>query len=98
MTGEITLTGKVLPIGGLKEKALAAMRMGIGTVVIPWGNKKDLADIPEDYRKKLNFIPVKTIDEVLDIALVDWKEYKKNNRNNFKSSNKNNKNIPPIAA
>lgn len=77
MTGEITLTGKVLPIGGLKEKALAAMRMGIETVIIPWKNKKDLEDIPMEYRKKLNFIAVKTIDEVLDIALLDWKEYKK---------------------
>ncbi|MFG1494125.1 endopeptidase La [Halobacteriovorax sp. ZH4_bin.1] len=77
MTGEITLTGKVLPIGGLKEKALAALRMGISTVVIPWGNKKDLVDIPENLREKINFVPVKTIDEVLDIALVDWVAYKK---------------------
>ncbi|AYF43228.1 MULTISPECIES: endopeptidase La [Halobacteriovorax] len=77
MTGEITLTGKVLPIGGLKEKALAALRMGISTVVIPWGNKKDLVDIPENLREKINFVPVKTIDEVLDIALVGWHEYKK---------------------
>ncbi|EPZ50495.1 endopeptidase La [Bacteriovorax sp. BAL6_X] len=77
MTGEITLTGKVLPIGGLKEKALAALRMGISTVVIPWGNKKDLVDIPENLREKINFVPVKTIDEVLDIALVDWAAYKK---------------------
>ncbi|MFG1482179.1 endopeptidase La [Halobacteriovorax sp. HFRX-2_2] len=77
MTGEITLTGKVLPIGGLKEKALAALRMGISTVVIPWGNKKDLVDIPENLREKINFVPVKTIDEVLDIALVDWAGYKK---------------------
>ncbi|MFG1500578.1 endopeptidase La [Halobacteriovorax sp. XZX-3] len=77
MTGEITLTGKVLPIGGLKEKALAALRMGISTVVIPWGNKKDLVDIPENLREQINFVPVKTIDEVLDIALVDWAGYKK---------------------
>jgi ATP-dependent Lon protease len=72
MTGEITLTGKVLPIGGLKEKSLAAMRMGIETVIIPWKNKKDLVDIPEEYRKKLNFVPVKTIDEVFEVALIDW--------------------------
>ncbi len=72
MTGEITLTGKVLPIGGLKEKSLAAMRMGIKTVILPWKNKKDLVDIPEEYRKKINFVPVKTIDEVLEVALVDW--------------------------
>ncbi|MBL7665576.1 MAG: endopeptidase La [Bacteriovoracaceae bacterium] len=72
MTGEITLTGKVLPIGGLKEKSLAAMRMGIDTVIIPYKNKKDLVDIPDEYREKLSFIPVKTIDEVLEVALIDW--------------------------
>lgn len=77
MTGEITLTGKVLPIGGLKEKALAAMRMEINTIIIPWKNKKDLIEIPDEYRKKINFIPVKTIDEVLDIALVGWTKKKK---------------------
>ncbi len=71
MTGEITLTGRVLPIGGLKEKALAAMRHGIKTVIIPDKNKKDLEDIPEEYRAALTFVPVKTIDEVLAVALVD---------------------------
>ncbi len=71
MTGEITLTGRVLPIGGLKEKALAAMRHGIKTVIIPDRNKKDLEDIPEEYRAALTFVPVKTIDEVLAVALVD---------------------------
>ena len=70
MTGEITLTGKVLPVGGLKEKVLAAMRMGIGTVVIPWKNRKDLAEIPEKHRKKLRFVPVRTLEEVLDAALA----------------------------
>lgn len=73
MTGEITLTGKVLPVGGIKEKALAAMRAGIETIIIPWKNQKDLLEIPVQYRKKLNFIPVKNIQEVLSIALVDWK-------------------------
>lgn len=72
MTGEITLTGKVLPVGGIKEKALAAMRAGIETIIIPWKNQKDVLEIPEQYRKKLNFIPVKNIQEVLEIALVDW--------------------------
>jgi ATP-dependent Lon protease len=72
MTGEITLTGKVLPVGGIKEKALAAMRAGLETIIIPWKNQKDLSDIPATYRKKLNFIPVRTIQEVLAIALVDW--------------------------
>ena len=70
-TGEITLTGRVLPIGGLKEKALAAMRHGIKTVIIPDKNKKDLEDIPEEYRKHLTFVPVKSIDEVLVVALVE---------------------------
>ncbi len=70
MTGEITLTGRVLPIGGLKEKALAAMRHGIKIIIIPDKNKKDLEDIPAEYREKLTFIPVKTIDEVLEVALA----------------------------
>jgi ATP-dependent Lon protease len=67
------LTGKVLPVGGIKEKALAAMRAGIETIIIPWKNQKDVLEIPAHYRKKLNFIPVKNIQEVLSIALVDWK-------------------------
>ena len=71
MTGEITLTGRVLPIGGLKEKALAAMRHGISTIIIPEKNKKDLEDIPAEFRDKLTFIPVKSIDEVLEVALVE---------------------------
>ena len=70
MTGEITLTGRVLPIGGLKEKALAAMRHGIKTIIIPDKNKKDLEDIPEEVRKQLTFVPVKTIDDVLEVALT----------------------------
>ncbi|MFY7992907.1 MAG: endopeptidase La [Bacteriovoracaceae bacterium] len=73
MTGEITLTGKVLPVGGIKEKVLAAMRAGIETVIIPWKCQKDLLEIPAHYRKKINFVPVKNIQEVLEIALVDWK-------------------------
>jgi ATP-dependent Lon protease len=71
MTGEITLTGRVLPIGGLKEKSLAAMRHGIKTIIIPEKNRKDLEEIPEEYRKVLNFVPVKSIDEVLEVALTD---------------------------
>ncbi|MBF0359744.1 MAG: endopeptidase La [Oligoflexia bacterium] len=74
MTGEITLTGKVLPVGGIKEKALAAIRDGITTIIIPWENKKDLVEIPKEYKDKLKFICVKKIDEVLNLALVDWKE------------------------
>lgn len=69
MTGEITLRGDVLAIGGLKEKLLAALRGGVKTVCIPFENKKDLWDIPENVTKGLKIVPVKTIDEVLDIAL-----------------------------
>ena len=69
MTGEITLRGDVLPIGGLKEKLLAALRGGVKTVCIPQENVKDLWDIPKKVTKNLNIVPVKTIDEVLDIAL-----------------------------
>jgi len=69
MTGEITLRGLVLPIGGLKEKSLAAMRAGISTVIIPKGNEKDLVDIPEEAKQKINFVPVETVDEVLKTAL-----------------------------
>jgi ATP-dependent Lon protease len=69
MTGEITLRGLVLPIGGLKEKSLAAMRAGITTVIIPKGNEKDLVDIPEEAKEKLQFVPVETVDEVLKTAL-----------------------------
>ncbi|MCO4755713.1 MAG: endopeptidase La, partial [Bacteriovoracaceae bacterium] len=76
MTGEITLTGKVLPVGGIKEKALAAMRCGIETIIIPWKNQKDLVEIPEKYRKKLNFVPVKNFQEVLAVALLDWEPQK----------------------
>ena len=70
MTGEMTLTGKVLPIGGLKEKALAAMRLGITKIIIPHKNVKDLEDIAQEYRDKLEFLPVKHIDEVIQFALA----------------------------
>ncbi len=69
MTGEITLRGLVLPIGGLKEKSLAALRAGISTVIIPKLNEKDLVDVPEEAKQKLKFVPVETVDEVLRIAL-----------------------------
>jgi len=69
MTGEVTLRGLVLPIGGLKEKSLAAMRAGISTVIIPKLNEKDLADVPEEAKQKLKFIPVENVDEVLAAAL-----------------------------
>ena len=69
MTGEVTLRGRVLPIGGLKEKALAALRAGIDKIIIPDENEKDLVDIPEELRKKITFLPVKHMDEVVQIAL-----------------------------
>ena len=70
MTGEITLRGKVLPIGGLKEKMLAAKRGGIKTVLIPKDNIKDLKDIPDNIKDNLKVIPVSNIEEVLENALV----------------------------
>jgi len=69
MTGEITLRGKVLPIGGVKEKVLAAHRLGIRTIILPRDNEKDLADVPEDIQKTLEFRLVDTMDEVLQIAM-----------------------------
>jgi ATP-dependent Lon protease len=80
MTGEITLRGRVLPIGGLKEKLLAALRGGIKTVLIPDENEKDLADIPDNVKRGLKIIPVSTADEALGHALVrmptpiEWEE------------------------
>jgi ATP-dependent Lon protease len=69
MTGEITLRGEVLPIGGLKEKLLAAHRGGIKTVLIPQENVKDLTEIPDNIKNKLDIHPVKWIDQVLELAL-----------------------------
>jgi ATP-dependent Lon protease len=80
MTGEITLRGRVLPIGGLKEKLLAALRAGISTVFIPKENEKDLAEIPDNVKKHLKLIPVSDVDEVIAQALVrrpeaiEWEE------------------------
>ena len=80
MTGEVTLRGRVLPIGGLKEKLLAAMRGGIKTVIIPQENEKDLVDIPVNIREALTIVPVRHVDEVLAIALteslhpIEWTE------------------------
>ena len=80
MTGEITLRGRVLPIGGLKEKLLAALRAGITTVFIPKENEKDLAEIPDNVKKHLKIIPVADVDEVIAQALarrpeaIEWEE------------------------
>jgi ATP-dependent Lon protease len=70
MTGEITLRGRVLPIGGLKEKLLAALRGGLKTVLIPKENEKDLAEIPDNVKRGLKVIPVSTVDELLGQALA----------------------------
>jgi ATP-dependent Lon protease len=85
MTGEVTLRGRVLPIGGLKEKALAALRYGINKIIIPYENEKDLVEIPEELRKKITFYPVKHMDEVIKLALGS---FKKNNRKKTGSSRK----------
>ena len=71
MTGEVTLRGRVLPIGGLKEKLLAALRGGITTVLIPAENEKDLAEIPASLKEVLKIIPVAHVDEVLALALTE---------------------------
>jgi ATP-dependent Lon protease len=70
LTGEITLRGRVLPIGGLKEKVLAAHRIGIRTIVLPEDNQPDIVDIPADIRKRLTFKFVKSMDEVIAEALL----------------------------
>jgi ATP-dependent Lon protease len=70
MTGEVTLRGLVLPIGGLKEKSLAAARAGIKKVIIPKLNEKDLPEIPEEVKKKVTFCPAETVDDVLAVALA----------------------------
>ena len=71
MTGEITLRGRVLPIGGLKEKSLAAFRAGIKTIVIPDRNEKDLDEVPKLLRRRLNWIVAKNMSDVLQVALMD---------------------------
>ncbi|MGC8810569.1 MAG: S16 family serine protease, partial [bacterium] len=73
MTGEITLRGRVLPIGGLKEKTLAALRAKIKNIIIPEQNRKDLEEIPAYIRRKVNYYFVKNMDEILKIALVPQK-------------------------
>ena len=87
MTGEVTLRGRVLPIGGLKEKLLAALRGGIKTAIIPSENEKDLRDIPQNVKDGMKIIPVNTVDEVLKIALksdlkpVEWIDIAQKNLN-----------------
>jgi ATP-dependent Lon protease len=70
MTGEITLRGQVLPVGGIKDKVLAAHRFGVDTVIIPKKNENDLDDLPADVRKQLKFVLAEHVQDVLDAALV----------------------------
>ncbi|MEA3334176.1 MAG: S16 family serine protease, partial [Pseudomonadota bacterium] len=70
MTGELTLAGRVMPIGGLKEKVLAALRFGATTILIPDDNRKDLEEIPANIRKQLTIIPIKMADEIVTHALT----------------------------
>ena len=92
MTGEVTLSGRVLPIGGLKEKLLAALRGGIKTAIIPAENEKDLKEIPENVKQGLKIIPVKHVEEVLKIALtktlkpIEWVEIEQIPSNNKEAS------------
>ena len=94
MTGEITLRGLVLPVGGLKEKLLAAHRAGIKKVLIPIENKKDLVEVPDSIKKNMDIIPVKSVDEVLKIALtknlkrVEWVEVEQISKSKSKEETK----------
>jgi ATP-dependent Lon protease len=71
MTGEITLTGLVLPVGGIREKALAARRLGIRTVILPALNEPDLAELPQEIRRDMKFVPVETLEQVIKVAMAD---------------------------
>lgn len=77
MTGEITLRGLVMPVGGIKEKVLAAKRAGIKNVIIPARNEPDLEDVPEAIKQQMNFYPIKRIDEALALAFEKPKAVKK---------------------
>ena len=75
MTGEVTITGRILPVGGIKEKFLAAYREGVKTILYPHTNEKDVSEVPERVRKEMTLIPVKHMDEVLPLALEGWTEF-----------------------
>lgn len=97
MTGEISLRGRVLPIGGLKEKTMAALRHGIHTVIIPKDNERDLEDIDQTVRKRLNFVTAQTVDTVLDTALNRIKHETPTSRlHNIPEDKKNNRHGPDI--
>jgi ATP-dependent Lon protease len=86
MTGEITLRGRVLPIGGLKEKSLAAFRAGIKTIIMPDKNRKDLDEIPKALRRKLHWMDVKNMSEVLKVALLERKKATHHAKNSVSES------------
>jgi len=88
MTGEVTLQGKVLPVGGIREKCLAALNQGITTVVIPLANQKDLSDIPKFFKDKMQFILAENLDEVFTVALDKSAKGKVNKKAETKASKK----------
>jgi ATP-dependent Lon protease len=75
MTGEVTLQGRVLPVGGIREKCLAALGQGIKDIILPLANQKDLADIPKEFKNKLNFILVENLDEVFAVLSIAQKKW-----------------------
>lgn len=93
MTGEITLRGQVLPVGGIKEKVLAAHRSGLKTVILPVRNKMDLDELPEEVRQSINFVFVETMDQLLDGALEPAKKDKTKNKDTISSNNSEDVNI-----
>ena len=76
MTGEVTLRGNALPIGGLREKSLAALRSGIKTIIVPYDNKKDVSELPEEVKNNLKIVFMKKADDAIDLALLPSEESK----------------------
>ena len=101
MTGEVTLQGRVLPVGGIREKCLAALNLGIHNLIIPLSNAKDLEDIPQVFKDKMNFILAENLDEVFAVAFDRTGMDKSTDRFSNKkpsSKGKSGKNKPPSAA
>ena len=96
MTGEITLRGKVLPIGGLKEKALAARRLGIKTVIIPQGNASEIDELPEVLKRDVHFVPVSDVDEVFALVLEDGAAYQQTDKSKTTKKPRKTKVVPPM--